>query len=229
MPLVPFYAVFAAWGASRLVESVRSRALRVVLAGLALALPAAAAWKLTSVRAAPDSSTQVARWVRENVKPDERVHVFPAVDLPLFYSEEAIRESGQTANVLYWMHLQRTIPDALRLGPRYLVVQPKPQKLTLAEYADGAFERLQELGVKYVVITGATEKMRDELWTQLEIDLETKAELVFRAVPVGDASEGRGQVNIRYAQRFDVDPLLVHLFRAHCMGNTLDVYRMPTR
>lgn len=157
------------------------------------------------------------------------MHVFPAVDLPLFYSEEAIRESGQTANVLYWMHLQRTIPDALRLGPRYLVVQPKPQKLTLAEYADGAFERLQELGVKYVVITGATEKMRDELWTQLEIDLETKAELVFRAVPVGDASEGRGQVNIRYAQRFDVDPLLVHLFRAHCIGNTLDVYRMPTR
>lgn len=228
MPLLPFYAVFAAWAGARLVARVPSRTARVGLACAALAFPAAAAWKLTAVRAAPDASSQVAHWIRDNVQPGERIHAFPYVDLPLFYDDEAMRVSGGGADNLYWRTLQKQIPDALKLGPRFFLVQPGTQRETRAEYGDDVYRRLVELGVRYVVITGATEKMGSEIWQRLERDLEHNAECVFRAVPVGDGSAGRGQVNIRYSQRFDAVPLFVHIFSAHCMGNTLEVYRLPT-
>jgi hypothetical protein len=224
MPLIPFYAVFAAWAGWRLVERLKSPRARIAAALVALALPSAAAWKLTSVRATPDASAQVAHWIREHVEPGERVHVFPLIDLPLFYDERAVQEAGGTAGVLYWLALQRAIPEELRLGPRHYVVQPRPAEETLAEYRGGAWKRLVELGTRYVVITGATEKMRDPTWTALERDLERRAELVFRVAPLG---EDRGQLNIRYSQRLDAVPFLVHLFRASCMGNTLEVYRLP--
>jgi hypothetical protein len=88
-PLVPFAAVMAAWGVRELVRGTRGLArstlARSALIALLLAATTYPVVRLANVRAAPDTYTLCADWIRENAGIErDRILVSPSVSLPLF-------------------------------------------------------------------------------------------------------------------------------------------------
>ena len=75
LPVLPFFACFAAWGASVAVSRAGAwRAFGLALAALGWALPLVSSARLVWLRTRPDTFELAARWVTENVQPEtERV------------------------------------------------------------------------------------------------------------------------------------------------------------
>ena len=223
MPLVPFLAALAAYGAAAIASSW-SRTAAVAFGALLLAVPAAAACRMGSVRAHPDTATRVATWIREHARPDERIYVFPYVDLPLFYSSAAVAElGGEDDLVLTWMAYQAKLDPATKLGDAFTVIPPGRGKDEIADLGKDPLGRLRERGARYVVIQAFGERYRQKVLVKLREQLQAGAKLVFRASPFS-VERDSGRVWIRYAMTFDQEPAWWRLFRERSVGTTLEVY-----
>lgn len=233
MPAIAPLAVLAAWGACRigaaLPKALRRAPVLVPLALLAIAPATAAAIQLTRVRAAPDTWTQVATWIRGNVDPADSLYTMPYIDLPLFKDATSLRESGREEEINYWAHYAREIPPELRTGPEFHLVIPKAPKKAAEELRDDPLAFLRREGAKYVVVQAAAEDSRNEILAHVRKQLAESEELVFRTSPIGDPSKDRGQFALRYSQALGVKPLAVRVFEANAYGNTIEVYRLRAR
>lgn len=91
LPLIPYLAVFAAYFMARAARALAGRAASAQKAALAAALVAVcalgpqlyAAIRLVHGRAAPDTLTQTADWIRAHVPPDAHIAFVPPLQLPL--------------------------------------------------------------------------------------------------------------------------------------------------
>lgn len=230
MPAVACLACLAAYGAVRigraLPDALQRSPVLLALGVLAVAPATAAAWKLSSVRAAPDTWTQVAQWIRANVEPESSIYTVPYIDVPLFKDEESLRQSGRTEEINYWARYAREIPEGMRTGPSYRVVIPKSPKRAQEEFGDDPVGHLRSLGAEYVVVQAAAEDSRNVLLAKIRKQLAEEEELVFRTSPIGDPATGRGQFALRYTQELGAKPLAVRVFEANAYGNTVEVYRL---
>jgi len=230
MPAVACVACLAAYGAVRIARTLphalRSASALTVLALLAVAPAAAAAWKLSSVRAAPDTWTQVARWIQAHVDPQASVYTVPYIDVPLFKDEESLRQSGRAEEINYWARYAREIPASMRTGACYRIVIPKSPKRAQEEFGDDPLAHLRSLGADYVVVQAASEDSRNVLLAKTRQQLAEHEELVFRTSPIGDPATGRGQFALRYTQELGAKPLALRVFEANAYGNTIEVYRI---
>ncbi|MCC7013210.1 MAG: glycosyltransferase family 39 protein [Planctomycetes bacterium] len=226
MPLVPFLAALAAYGAAALVARA-SKPIALAVAALALVEPAAASWRMGRVRAHPDTQAQVAQWIRENARPEDKVYVYPYVDLPLFYSEAAVAELGDDEVVLTWMGYQTRIARQLKLGPAFTVIPPGNAKQELAELGQDPLGRLRARGARFVVIQALGERYRQKVLVKLREQLSAECTRVFRASPFEGAGRN-GRVWIRYAMTLDQEPAWWRLFREVSVGTTLEVYALDT-
>ncbi|HEX9640170.1 MAG TPA: glycosyltransferase family 39 protein, partial [Candidatus Krumholzibacteria bacterium] len=116
--LLPFLACMAAFGASRvraLLPLVRSsRVAGVAMGMLILAVPSAAAWRLASRRAEPDTATLAARWIAANVDPSARIALVPPLELPLLRCSEALQVDAPLGWGSPWRKYQAALePEAL--------------------------------------------------------------------------------------------------------------------
>lgn len=119
LPLVPFASVAAAWAAAeiaRFAPAVLRKPMPLAFGAAAVLLaPFAVAWKLGTLRSAPDTFELAAQWLRENADAErEPVFVLQAVDLPLFYAQSSL-ENFAVPQVCYWTRAQRSMP-ALAFG-----------------------------------------------------------------------------------------------------------------
>jgi len=230
MPAMACLACLAAYGAARIARtlpaSLRRAPVLLALGLLAVAPATAAAWKLSSVRAAPDTWTQVAQWIRANVDPAASVYTVPYIDVPLFKDEESLRQSGRTEEINYWARYARQIPEGMRTGPSYRIVIPKSPKRAQEEFGDDPLAHLRSLGADYVVVQAASEESRNVLLAKIRKQLAEQEELVFRTSPIGDPATGRGQFALRYTQELGAKPLALRVFEANAYGNTVEVYRI---
>ena len=230
MPAVACLACLAAYGAVRIARTLpaalRSAPAMSVLALIAVAPATAAAWKLASVRAAPDTWTQVAHWIQANVAPEASIYTVPYIDVPLFKDEESLRQSGRTEEINYWARYAREIPSGMRTGPSYRIVIPKSPKRAQEEFGDDPLAHLRSLGADYVVVQAASEDSRNVLLAKVRKQLAEQEELVFRTSPIGDPATGRGQFALRYTQELGAKPLALRVFEANAYGNTVEVYRL---
>lgn len=230
MPAVSCLACLAAYGAVRTGRALPSAFQRtpvlLALGVLAVAPATAAAWKLSSVRAAPDTWTQVAHWIRSHVDPKASIYTVPYIDVPLFKDEESLRQSGRTEEINYWARYAREIPDGMRTGPSYRIVIPKSPKRAQEEFGDDPLAHLRSLGADYVVVQAAAEDSRNVLLAKIRKQLSETEELVFRTSPIGDPATGRGQFALRYTQELGAKPLALRVFEANAYGNTVEVYRL---
>lgn len=230
MPAIAPLAVLAAWGACRigaaLPNALRRASVLVPLALLALAPATAAAIQLSRVRAAPDTWTQVATWIRDNVDPADSLYTMPYIDLPLFKDAASLSESGRDAEINYWAHYARELPPDLRTGPEYHLVIPKAPKKAAEELREDPLGYLRRVGAKYVVVQAAAEDSRNEILAHVRKQLAESEELVFRTSPIGDPAKDRGQFALRYSQALGVKPLALRVFEATAYGNTIEVYRL---
>jgi hypothetical protein len=230
MPMVACFACLAAYGVTRvgkaLPQSLRRAPILTALGVLAVLPATAAAWKLTAVRAAPDTWTQVAHWIRANVDPQAKIYTVPYIDVPLFKDEASLRESGRTEEINYWARYAREIPEDLRTGPNYRIVIPKAPQRAQEEFGADPIGHLRSLGADYVVVQAAAEDSRNVLLAKIRKQLAGEEELVFRTSPIGDPATGRGQFALRYTQELGVQPLALRVFEANAYGNTIEVYRL---
>ncbi len=226
MPLLPFLAALAAYGACALASRLSSKAAVAALAVLLLVEPAAATVQLARVRAADDTQTQAARWIRENVKPDERVVVLPYIDLPLFYSEAAVAESPDASSVLTWMAYQARLDAQWKLGPSFTVLPPRGVKQEFAQLGDAPLEAIARRGADYVLIQSFGERYRYKVLLQLLEELRAQGERVFVASPRADGEES-GRVWIREKMTLAQVPTWLRVFQDRSMGTVLEIYRVP--
>ena len=226
MPLYPFLAALAAYAAAALASKLRSRAAVTALVALLLIEPAAATVQLARVRATPDTQTQVAEWIRANVRPEERVVVLPYIDLPLFYSEAAVAESPDASEVLTWMAYQARLDAKWKLGPSFTVLPPRGVKQEFAQLGDAPLAAIRERGANYVVIQAFGERYRYKVLLRLLEELRESAERVFVAAPRADGQDS-GRVWIREKMTLNQLPTWLRVFQDRSMGTVLEIYRVP--
>jgi hypothetical protein len=230
LPAITCFACLAAYGLWRigraLPASWRRPGVLAPMAALCLAPATLAAWKHSSVRAAPDTWTQAATWLRANVDPADPVYTLPYLDLPLLRREDAFLRSGREVELTPWTNYTRETPEPLRLGPSYMLVTPKPQRLAKAEFGDDPLASLRSAGARYVVIQAPSETSRQKLLVRVREQLAATERLVFRTSPVGDPRKGRGQFLMRHSHALGVKPLALRVFDATAYGSTIEIYSL---
>lgn len=135
IPLLPVLAVFAVWGVTRALAGLGDgpRRLGALLVVASLALPVAASLQLARVRAAPDTLSEAADWVREHAG-DTPVFLAPrplwiysnsSIDLPIGRTAEALKPPGGpgrgTSVYNRWSKYQRHLEDRQGPAPRFNV------------------------------------------------------------------------------------------------------------
>lgn len=126
LPLLPFCAVFAAWGVRELVARIAAPALRRVMVAcvcLLLLLPASASARLAWLRSQPDTGSEAAAWMSAHLEPGaEPIFLSPvpsahrsdsSMELPLLRTPDALRQARGPKLGLYniWSVYQLRLPD----------------------------------------------------------------------------------------------------------------------
>jgi hypothetical protein len=171
LPLVPFLAVLAAFGASRVAALLPARARTAPLAAagfaLVLAFPVVLVDKLGRLRGRPDTIEQAARWLeRRGVPEGERVLVLQNFDVPTRYSESSLREL-RDVQTLYWTRAQRSCGGDGR--GLHVVRLPRPE-VAEGEEAEPVLADmgwLEENDVGFVVTIQASRGLREPMTLEL--------------------------------------------------------------
>lgn len=237
MPLVPYVAILAAFGAcvlaswlARAAASERARiAVRASFGCLVLAPAVALAWKLGSVRAADDTLQKAAAWISKNAQPErDRIDVLPYLDLPLLYTEEALRENVEARGDLYWLGWLAEHDAKQRAGKRFAVYMPENTKESREALADDplAYFRAQE--ADYVVVQDVPEQFRIKALQRAAEGLRAFAEPVARFSPLAHDSGESAKLAIRYTKSAFERPFFVHLLSLEREGPTVEIYRLKS-
>jgi len=195
LPLVPLLAVAAACACQRCVDFapklLSGGVVRAAGAGLVLALPAAAAWKLGSLRSEPDTYELAARWLEERaLAKNEKVLLLQNFDLPVPYSSTSLRALPDTSS-LYWTLVQKR---ALQPGEEHAglnivrqrrpVVDDEGEELEPAERVTP--EWLEREGVRFVVALQASRGLRDPASLDLVRALRKRGKRALLLSPFGE-------------------------------------------
>jgi hypothetical protein len=233
LPLVPFLAVFVAWGLARVARRGWGG---VVLAAVVVALPTTIAWRLVQLRVAPSTLEQAGAWVAEHAAPTDRVWQTRSQTLPLYKSPESEAEdeadySFAKQRLLNWVAYQRDVLGEQRGTPRYdLPWMPVGAGLELAtgEMRTHPVEYLKRLaGGRYVVAEVFEDKRKLPGLTRLQEVLRRRCELVARFSP--DPGDGGSSNPLVYQDETHVS--LPHMawrvWNARALGPVLEVFSLP--
>lgn len=134
LPMVPLFAVFAAWGLASLAARASSRTPERFVAALAcaaLVVPAAASTKLSWMRGSPTTLDDAANWIRANVRtPSEQsVYLLPPLDVPLMRTLESLRyPQGRAPFFTPWSKYQNRLEEGARVEPLYRLYWLAPKE-----------------------------------------------------------------------------------------------------
>jgi len=235
LPLMPFYATFAAWGVAQLASRILSSAVRkLAIAGVVAiqALPAYACARLAWLRAGDDTLELAAREVTAQAKVDtDRVYITPSIDLPLARTHESLFPSEPkrppNRNISRWSVYQFRMQAALpapRYDVRYLVPRSDigyPIK-RIVEDPEGY---VRALGPGWYVVD--VSKMPGRAGTDSVIEAVRKAgRLVARFGPTDDAATRDWGLYYEDELLDDWPNVLCRVLRAHTFGPVVEVYRV---
>jgi hypothetical protein len=233
LPLVPFECALAAFGLWRGTSAAArsgTTMLRLV-AGAAVALvlfQAYAAWKLSDVRARPDTITETARWIEANVKPGARVSVLPSIDLPLMQAPNALEANEMTTMdpAFPWYVYQWDMERGSFDGPVWnLIAMPlsTEPKREAARADPAAFVRAQD--ADYVVMEVFSGARRPFLG-RLRDTVAAQGELVARISPDG-TDRGENLPLVYQDDEFPyTTPWFARILGARCVGPIVEIYKL---
>jgi hypothetical protein len=223
MPLEPFFAAFAAWGVVR-IHARRPR-LAVATAALSLVFAGACAWRLGAVRAAPDTFTLAARWIREHARAEvDPIVTLPYIDLPLLYRDETL---ASRPALTYWTRYQLECKPVAHVGSRYDVVLPKDAETARKEWGDDPLEYLRSTQTRFVVVQHVSDNFRHKLALRTRRALAEHAVLRERISPRTTDSGAHAGLGIRRHRETLSRPFVATLFQHARMGPTLEIYELP--
>jgi len=226
LPLLPPFAVFAAWGIERLFQALsHGAARRAVLAALvaSLTLPAVACVKLSWLRSRPDTLDLAAQFVA--AQPAAAAWVQPPLDLPL------ARQRSPRPGGLFtpWAHWQAVASDVATLKEardlRWLL--PKPdQRADLEGY-------LRSLGPGLVVLERFEVRTEHVERVALRKTLQRVGELAATFSPDADPTRTELEFFFQLSDHFNADAHWDHphftlrLLSARAIGCVVEVWRLP--
>ena len=225
VPAIPYLAVLSAAALHRLSRATGARpwaSSALVLA--ALALPFAVVAKLSHLRGEPDTLEQAARHLEKHARRDDRILVWPGVELPLFQDRVALEWNARevrSPHVYLWTnHL---------LGAETIGDGAGGYRTLLMPVFGGSFWKDLEGDPREAV-------------SQLDADLVVCVDLIGRGPPpkltlVRGVMAETGELVARFAawrSRERLYPLAYHLdpfaftsvLRAQAVGPVVEIYRM---
>ena len=121
---------------------------------------------------------------------------------------------------------QLELAPGARSEPRFELHLPgkSSDMLRAMEQDLGGFVR--GLGADYVLVLAADENARATPVTRLREHLRSTAELAFRATSDSEDSGRAANMSFRYRGPAWSRPFVRVLFESHCMGPTLELYRV---
>jgi hypothetical protein len=233
IPLVPYAAVAAAFGARELARLVPAPAVAL----LALALPFSASVRLARARAAPDTLAEAAAWVAANVDPSQAVLLTSKVDLPLGRAPEGLDYPGWPEPLssrrfwfLPWSHYlgrlaERSGPQALpepRFDLRWLPVDQRA-------YLEDAAGLIAAERADYAVAEVFGDGRLAPVGPSLTAGFRASGELVARISP--DARADYSEHPFGYQDETSVQSphFALRALQARCTGPVLEIYRLARR
>jgi hypothetical protein len=244
LPLVPFLCCASALAFAQLARQLRlGRRSAALGAALLLALPSAAAWKLSSIRAAPSTHFEAARWIAAHVQPSTDVSdpapagptaaerlavapiaVWPNLELPLWWEPQGLHFWGRsTVGILHlwWGRYQARLPGGCGAPPRYPLFWMKPD---LARMREDPLGYLTEQGGNLAVVEVFAGDRVDPAPTRLRAVLKERARLLARFSP--DRHDGWGEHPLGYQDETSVAPphFLRRVLSARTTGPVIEIY-----
>ena len=234
LPLLPYFALLAAWGAQRWAERLGARAFALGCT-LALALPACACAKLAWLRSQPDTLAEAALWL-ESRDTAETMYVSaapPALDLPLLRKPEGLLFYGKTPKLPLspWTAWQaRMEPSSLdepSYDLRWLVSPRGAAAADLPAY-------FESLGPALFLIEVYEQRTNHPLQVRVREALAASGERLARFSPDPDPEQSELELFFQLSDHFNDDELVrwphftLRLLRARAIGPVLEVWRVPT-
>ncbi|MCE9592918.1 MAG: glycosyltransferase family 39 protein [Planctomycetes bacterium] len=239
IPLVPYFAILAAWGLSVLAELAlarpRARRFAVALVLAPLALNAAFATSLARVRAAPDTIARAAAWFRAPQHFDrehERLAVLPPIDFPLPQTDKALAISARGVPIgeFPWLDYQRGADPATkpieRFHVEWLALATPEQRDAIAADPERFVDALD---VDYVVVHALRMVRRHPAFAAVRGALLARAQLVERFSP--DDGGSAGEIPLDMDEPAPDDPVnrAWRVLFADSTGPVMEIYRLPRR
>jgi hypothetical protein len=232
MPLLPYAAVFAAWGLSWWSERIgpRVRAAPVAVAALALAFSAYACARLSWLRSRDDTLERAAAWLAE--QPDalaSATYVTPFFDLPLPRSRESLQPSGRPAAILSrWSQYQKRVgPDVVpppAYDLRYLVPRPDlgfPQ----ARMELDAEAYVAALGAGYFVLD-MSRQVEHPSFPALRAAVAARGKLVHRSAPEDEGATAAFGFPFEDEILPEWPNVIARALRIAAVGPVVEIYRI---
>lgn len=236
LPLLPYLACLATLGvvgALRLLAPVRTEArtgaLSLGVALVVLAFPTYSALRLSSVRAAPTTIERTADWVREHVAPDERVLLFPEIDLPLLRRDEGLvfwgaRTTGRRFGFLPWSRYQAENQPRPTGEPAFDLVWSD-----LGRFLGGPVQYLTERECDLVILEVFAENRTSKAATRAREQVREACELLVRISPDSDPQYSDHPLGFQNETTPGVrNPSFTgRVLQADGTGPVIEVYRVP--
>jgi len=233
LPLLPYLAVFAAWGAQRWAARLGAQVVALGC-GLALVLPSCACAKLAWLRCRPDTLVEAAQWL-EARGGDETMYVSaapPALDLPLLRKPDGLLFYGKRPKLPLspWTAWQARMEpgalDAPTYDLRWLVAPRGAAAADLPAY-------FESLGPALFLIEVYEQRTNHPLQVRVREALRAKGERLARFSPDLDPQASELELFFQLSDHFNDDELVtwphftLRLLRARSLGPVLEVWRVP--
>ena len=227
MPLVAFFACFAAYGFERAAAPLlaRSAARGPIGAALALAVvafPLASAWRLGTVRAEPDTYDLAASYLATAAGAEQAILIPSVVDVPLFHSPEALAENARYPMRSNWVRYQMRLPERAGTEGRRVLIAPGVAAEASAALRDDPLGYLRRYDARWVVMPVG------EHLARARESLAREAQLVHTVAP----EQGFSAETTYYTYQHIHDghpwshPLFLGVWRMQRMGQALEIYRL---
>ncbi|MBM3991960.1 MAG: hypothetical protein FJ298_13260 [Planctomycetes bacterium] len=233
LPLLPFLAVFAAWGAQRLAARLGEKVVALAC-GFALVLPASACVKLAWLRCRPDTLGDAARWLAARGD-DETMYVSaapPALDLPLVRKPEGLLFYGKRPKLplspwtAWQARMETGALDVPTYDLRWLVAPRGEAAADLPTY-------IETLAPALFLIEVYEQRTNHPLQVRLREALRAKGERLARFSPDRDPEASELELFYQLSDHFNDDEFVtwphftLRLLRARALGPVLEVWRVP--
>lgn len=235
LPLTPYFAVFAAWGAAQLASgSAVGRTVARAAMACALVFASASVARLAWLRAAPDSMELAAAWIEEQLDPErDVVYCMPTFDLPLARSAASLSNVGGRPVVKpsQWsLYQARRARDGAPLSAgrwdlRYLA--PRPDLgFPVARIESDPLGYLRALGAGYFVIDVSRMPVRAAYSRMASGLVELGAERVARIGPNEDSAELGWSLPFEDELIEGWPSVVGRVLTAKCTGPVIEIYRV---
>lgn len=230
LPLVPLFAILAAWtlslGARR--ARVASRFGALAFAAPLLAAETFATWRLVELRAKPDTLTQAAEWVRTHAEPTQTFVMLPGIDVPLATTDASRARDADYYNVLGypWRVWNTRIGERGLPEPRFSIALMPLGGRDLRAIRQDAAAYARSLTADFAIVEAYENYWRSPILKNIYDGIVLRGERVARFSPDGERENGGYPLSYQDDGIDEHFHWLTRTLRAEAVGPVVEIFRL---